>query len=129
MPMKPGVDTGSFVNMMSNDERFRAVKVGTNVTELMWTDRNAWMITSVDEDGKGFTITEYNPIYIGKGYGDEHYRYDDENGRPLLSNRTKHVRYRYNKWMEEYADYEGKKKYQKIHLAFNMREKYRDPSF
>ena len=129
MPMKPGVDTGSFVNMMSNDERFRAVKVGVDVTELLWTDRNAWRITDVDKDGKGFTMTEYAPVFIGSGYGDERYRYTDGDGNPLLSNRTKHVRYRYKKWAEECGKYNGKTIFETIHLAFNMREKYVDPSF
>ena len=129
MPMKPGIDTVSFVNMMSNDDRFRAVKVGVDVTELLWTDRNAWRITDVDKDGKGFTMTEYEPVFIGSGYGDEIYRYTDGNGNPLLSNRTKHVRYRYKKWAEERGKYNGKTIFETIHLAFNMREKYVDPSF
>lgn len=124
--MKLGIETGSLVNFMMANPKFVNPEVGMNVTELHWTDRDAWQITSVDKDGKGCIITKYAPKYIGKGYGDEAYQYDDENGNPLLDEENYvHIRYHYKKW-RVFSD--GKYEYD-MNLSFGVRETYRDPSF
>ncbi len=120
--MKLMKETASLVNFMLANPEFVKPEVGMDVTELMWTDRRAWRVTAVDNDGKGATLTKYKAKYIGKGYGDETYQYDDENGNPLLSDgQTIHIRYKYKSWRID-----GK---YKINLAFGYREEYRDPSF
>ena len=119
--MKLMHDTASLVNFMLANPDYHRPEVGEDVTELMWTDRTAWRVTAVDADGKGATLTRYNAKYIGKGYGDETYQYDDENGNPLLSNSTMHIRYKYKSWRID-----GK---YKINLAWGYREEDRDPSF
>jgi hypothetical protein len=69
--------------------------------------------------------------WIGKGYGDETYQYDDENGNPLLGDRTMHIRYKYKAWrvMGDYCGMKIGSKGWKINLAWGIRDEYRDPSF
>lgn len=128
--MKLMKDTASLTNWLLANPDYHRPEVGEDVTELMWTDRCAWRVTAVDKDGKGATLTRYNAKYIGKGYGDETYQYDDENGNPLLSEGdTIHIRYKYKSWRVD-GQYNGLRvsRY-KIHLAWGFREEYRDPSF
>ena len=115
-------DTASLVNWMLANPNFHKPVAGEDVTELMWTDRCAWRVTEVDRDGKGATLTRYAAKFIGQGYGDERYQYEDENGLPLLrQDHTIHIRYRYKSWRID-----GNRK---IHLAWGYREEYQDPSF
>ena len=120
--MKLMRETASLVNWMMANPNFHKPEVGEDVTELMWTDRSAWRVTEVDPDGKGATLTRYAAKFIGQGYGDERYCYEDENGCPLLNENHKiHIRYRYKSWRVN-----GK---HKIHLAWGCRDEYQDPSF
>lgn len=119
--MKLMKETASLTNWLMANPDYHRPEVGEDVTELMWTDRRAWRVTAVDKDGKGATLTRYAAKNIGKGYGDETYQYDDENGNPLLSNQTIHIRYKYKSWRID-----GK---HKINLAWGIRDQYRDPSF
>ena len=124
-------DTASFTNFMLANPKFVKPEIGMDVTELMWTDRCAWRVTEVDKDGKGCTLTRYKAKFVGDGYGDERYEFEDENGNPLLDNGwTMKIRYKYKSWraMKGYIGYEGNKGV-KINLAFNCRDEYRDPSF
>ena len=129
--MKLMKETASLVNFMLNNPKFHKPEVGEDVTELLWTDRSAWRVTAVDPDGKGCTITEYNAKWIGKGYGDETYQYDDENGNPLLGDRTMHIRYKYKAWrvVSDYCGMKTSSRGWKINLAWGIRDEYRDPSF
>jgi hypothetical protein len=127
--MKLMKDTASLVNFMLANPNFHKPELDENVTELMWTDRVAYRVTAVDKDGRGCTITKYKPKFIGKCYGDERYKYDDENGNPLLSDLSYHIRYRSGKWVVV-DSYNGlKTKGFPIHLAWGVSDEYRDPSF
>jgi len=127
--MKLMKDTCSLTNALLANPRYTEPKVGMDVTQLMWSDRAAYRIIEVSKDKKTFVMRRYNSKWIGKGYGDETYRYEDENGNPLLmeGNDTT-VKFRYGRWYALNTWYE-KPKYEKISLAFNCREDYRDPSF
>lgn len=119
--MKLGKETGSVMNWLMANPKYHQPVIGEDVTECMWTDRHAWQVTAVDPDGKGATLTRYAAKRIGKEYGDETYQYDDEDGKPMLSDQTLHIRYRWKAWRTEYGS--------KISLAWGCRDEYRDPSF
>ena len=127
--MKLMKDTCSLTNALLANPRYTEPKVGMDVTQLMWSDRAAYRIISVSKDKRSFVMRRYNSKWIGKGYGDETYRYEDENGNPLLSDGDDTtVKFRYGRWYALNTWYE-KPQYEKINLAFNCREDYRDPSF
>lgn len=122
MGMKLMHDTGSLSNWLLNNPNFHTPQIGEDVTELMWTDRNAWRVTAVDPDGKGATLTRYAPKYVGKAYGDERYEYTDANGQPLLhADHTMHIRYKYKNWHSDGGS--------KIFLSWGHCDEYCDPSF
>lgn len=127
--MKLMKDTASLVNFMMANPNFHKPELNEDVTELMWTDRIAYRVTAVDKDCRGCTITRYNPKFIGSSYGDERYQYDDENGNPLLSNSSYHIRYRRGKWVVIGSYCGFKTKGFPIHLAWGIRDEYCDPSF
>lgn len=117
--MKLGKDTGSLTNWLMANPNYKEPKVGMGVTELMWTDRHAWMITEVDKDKKGFIMTRMNPKAVGSYY-EQRYEYNDKNGNPYLSSTTMHVRFKYKGWRSESG---------KMNLALGYAEEYEDPSF
>ena len=119
--MKLLKDTGSLTNWLMANPKYKEPKVGMGVTELLWTDRHAWMITEVDKDKKGFTMTRMAPKLVGNYYS-QNYVYEDENGKPLMGTNSIHVRYRYKNW--HYAPNGGT-----IHLSIGHAEEYEDPSF
>ena len=121
--MKLGKETASIVNWLMVNPNFHTPVLGEDVTVCMWTDREAWRVTGVDPDGKGATLTQYEPKYIGKAYGDESYEYVDAEGKPLLGSQTMHIRYRYKAWRAENG------RGYKVALAWGVRDKFRDPSF
>lgn len=128
--MKLMKDTCSLTNALMANPRYTEPKVGMDVTQLMWSDRCAYRIIKVSEDKKTFMMQRYNAKWIGECYGDERYRYEDENGNPLLLDGfTKTIKFRYGQWYEMEQNWDGKTRYDKISLAFNCREDYRDPSF
>ncbi len=120
--MKLGTETANIMNWLMANPNYRKPAEGEDVTECMWTDRRAWRVIAVDADGKGATLTRYEPKYVGKAYGDESYEYDDADGNPLLDVRqTMHIRYKYKSWRTDGG--------RKVDLAWGRRDEYRDPSF
>lgn len=119
--MKLGTETASVMNWMMANPEYHKPTIGEDVTECKWTDREAWRVTAVDPDGKGATLRKYEPKYVGKGYGDESYEYEDANGQPLLGKQSMHIRYKYKSWRTDGG--------RKISLSWGRRDKYRDPSF
>lgn len=118
--MKIGYETGSLVNALISSKGYVCPKVGMDVTECHWSDRSAWKIIEVDEDLKGFLMVRYKPVLVGDYYS-QNYRYEDEQGKPLLNYGHKiHVRYRYKSWRNGGI---------KLHLSFGRRDEYEDPSF
>ena len=127
--MKLMKDTGSLTNALLANPKYTEPKVGMDVAKLLWSDRHAYQIITVAKEGKSFIMQRYQPKWIGKCYGDETYQYEDEKGRPLLTNYTTLVKWRYGKWYEVFSGFDGKDDYNPISLSFNYREEYRDPSF
>ncbi len=119
--MKLMKDTASLVNWMIANPNYVKPEVGMDVTECHWTDRTAWRIIQVDEDGKGFTMQRYDARNHG-GIGAQDWDYENEDGTPRLMDITTRVRYKYKKWKHEDSNTD-------IHLAFNCRDQYHDWSF
>ena len=115
--------SGSLQNMLMTATKHHIPQVGEDVTECLYSDRNAWRVIEVSPRGKEATLARYTPVWTGRCYGDESYRYVDDSGKPLvdLAN-TITVRFRWRRW--RYKDSNAE-----IKLAWGVREEYRDPSF
>lgn len=79
--LKPGVETGSFVNMMMS-QNSTLPEVGKGATVLHWTDRSAYEVMAVSEDKKRVVVQQYHPKRIdGNGMSDsQEYEYKELNG-------------------------------------------------
>jgi len=81
--MKPGIETGSFINMMMSRNR-SLPEVGKGATLLSWTDRHAYEVMSVSPDGKRVVIQQYIPERIdqnGMSMSEcQDYKYEKLNG-------------------------------------------------
>jgi hypothetical protein len=118
--MKIHKETASLVNALIANNGHHVPTVGEDVTQCFWTDREAWRVIAVDPDGKGATLARYTPKAVGSYYAQE-YIYDDENGNPMLNYKhTIHIRYKYKAWRCGGV---------KVHLAWNTRREYEDPTF
>lgn len=118
--MKLGKETGSLVNALIANNMPHVPVVGEDVTECLWTDREAWRVIEVRDNGKTAVLAKYEPKPVGNYY-EQNYQYEDENGNPLINmNRTMTVTYRYKAWRCGRT---------KVNLAWNRRDQYEDPSF
>jgi hypothetical protein len=73
---KVGV-AGGFINqMMGNNSTLP--EVGKGATLLSYSDRSAYEVTEVSEDGLTCKIRSMNCTFIGSGYGDERYTYESD---------------------------------------------------
>ena len=70
---KVGV-AGGFINQMMGNNSTEPV-VGEGATILSYSDRHAYEVISVSDDGKSCVIREVSTKFIGSGYGDERYEY------------------------------------------------------
>ena len=71
---KVGV-AGSFINQMMGNNSSEPV-VGEGATILMYSDRVAYEVTEVSDDGMQCVIRQMDAKNIGSGYGDERYTYE-----------------------------------------------------
>ena len=117
--MKFGKDTGSLVNWALANPDYVKPEVGMDVTEFFWSDRRAWRVVEVDEDGKGCKLQQYAAKLVGNYY-EQNYIYEDENGNPLLSNNFMTIRYKYKSWRAGRS---------KVNLRFGYRFEYVDILF
>ena len=127
--MKLMKDTCSLTSALLVNPNYTEPKVDMDVTECLWSDRQAWKIIDVHSNKKSFIMQRYAPKWIGKSYGDETYKYEDETGKPMLNHQTKRIVWRYGNWYEDLRGLGHSVKYSKIHLSLGYREEYRDPSF
>lgn len=121
--MKLGTETGSLVNHLLANENYVKPEVGMDVTEFHWSDRTAWRIVEVDKDLKGCTLQRYEAKLIvdeTHNYYTQDYKYEDENGNPLLGEVKMHIRYKYKNWKDGSIT---------KNLRFGYRSQYEDPSF
>lgn len=73
---KIGVAGGFFNQLMGNN--FTTPKVGEGATLLMYSDRDAYEVTWVSEDGLTCRIRPMDCTFIGSSYGDEIYTYKSD---------------------------------------------------
>ena len=70
---KVGVAGGFFNQIMGNNSTLP--EVGKGATILMYSDRHAYEVIEVSEDGSKCVIREMDTKNIGESYGDERYEY------------------------------------------------------
>ena len=113
---------GNVVNrIMENDKSNQEIKIGTKVTEYLYSDRYVWEVIEVKSQ-KDIVLRQMS-AKAKTPYSNEWELYSDEN------NRVSEVVFRYNNWYEKYVDYSGKVCYDKIKLVFGRADYYYDYSF
>jgi len=123
--MKLGTDTGSFFNYLMGNS-MTVPEVGKGATVLHWTDRSAYFVNQVSEDGKEVIIERANAIRTDNyGMSDsQDYRYERD---PRAEPQT--IRFTYGKWRRVYTNREGKKETSPINIIFGTMREYYDFSF
>ena len=94
---KVGV-AGGFINQVMGNNSSTPV-VGKGATILSYSDRHAYEVTSVSNNGNSCTIRKMDTTFVGSGYGDERYTYqsNSENHTYTLEWNSKK-----NKWCKVY---------------------------
>ena len=119
-----GKDTDSLNNWILSGNK-RGPVVGKGATELLWTDRYAYFVDQVSEDGKQCVLERAKAIAEFAGMTDsQSYRYE----RDLKPN-TIVLRFRYNSWWKQQYDRDNNVVYSKINISFGHMEEYYDFSF
>lgn len=127
--MKLGTETNSFFNwMMSANSEAPSVDKGATI--LHWTDRTAYFVNWVSEDGKKVKIERAEAIRTDNlGMSDaQHYRYErSENAY------VEELVFRYGAWYHDagkgsFADQIGQR-FAKKNVVFGMMQAYHDYSF
>jgi len=72
---KVGV-AGGFINQMMGNNSSIPI-VGEGATILGYSDRQAYQVIEVSDDGLSCVIQEMNTKFVGESYGDERYEYSD----------------------------------------------------
>ena len=113
---------GNVVNrIMENDKSNQEIKIGTKVTEYLYSDRNVWEVIEVKSQ-KDIVLRQMS-AKAKTSYSNEWDLFSDKNNRVI------EVVFRYNNWYEKYVDYSGKVCYEKIKLVFGRADYYYDYSF
>lgn len=114
--MKLGKDTISYHNWIYSliEEHPR---VGRGMTRLMWSDRIAYEVVDVSEDGKRVTVQEFN--YVIKD------PYDGYAELRELRPFTEELRYRYGSWWK----ISEKGSNSRWSVRWGVKETYIDPHF
>lgn len=113
---------GNVVNrIMENDKVSEEIKIGTKVTEYLYSDRNVWEVIEVKSQKN--VILRKMSAKAKAIYSNEWELYSDKNNRVI------EVVFRYNNWYEKYVDYSGNVCYDKIKLVFGRADYYYDYSF
>ena len=116
--LKLGVQTGSFVNWMMSQGQTPPV-VGEGATVLLWTDRHAYFVDYVSEDGKEVVIERADCKRVDNlGMSDQQfYHY----GRNINANKIT-LRFKYRKWRDKQTG-------QVYNIKFGYMDEYYDFSF
>ena len=113
---------GNVVNrIMENDKSNQEIKIGTKVTEYLYSDRNVWEVIEVKSQ-KDIVLRQMS-AKAKAIYSDEWDLFSDKNNRVI------EVVFRYNNWYKKYINYSGKVCYEKIKLVFGRVDYYYDYSF
>lgn len=113
---------GSLQNRLAETSNAAPV-VGEGATKLMYTDRHAYFVTYVSEDGKTCRIQKAKTKCLDYYAGSYHVEPDPEGYEITL-------RYRYGKWRFKYIDqWSGKSEWAVFRVAFGYASEYQDPHF
>ena len=113
---------GSIQNRIAESQETKPV-VGEGATELMYTDRRAYFVTYVSEDGKECRIQRAKYKCLDYYAGRYHVEPDPE-GEELT------LRFRYGKWRVRYQHrWTGEKGWAVFKVAFGYAREYEDPHF
>ena len=121
--MKLMKDTGSLTNALCENTT-SCPKVGDTFCELLWTDRNLYLITEVINDRKFKADRVHTFLKDGLIDGTEYPQYD-ENGNIKTFGEPETYVFRYNNWRKLARGNATRK----VHLQFGATTGYRDPSF
>lgn len=118
----------ALANFMKKNPGFVLPQIGLDFTESVGSDVYAWRITDVDANSKGFTAVQYAPKNKAV-WPDQNWSFEDENGKPLLSNISMHCKFVYGHWIiDQHSLYIGAIR-EKLNPIFGVRYKYKDPMF
>lgn len=114
---------GNLTNrIMENDKTNVEIKVGTMMTEYLYSDRNVYEVIEV-KNQKCVKVRQMSARHKVAFSNDNVELYSDKN------NRVKELVYRYNNWYEKYVDYSGKVCYNKVKVVFGRADYYYDFEF
>lgn len=114
---------GNLTNrIMENDKTNVKIKVGTMMTEYLYSDRNVYEVIEV-KNQKCVKVRQMSARHKVAFSNDNVELYSDKN------NRVKELVYRYNNWYEKYVDYSGKVCYDKVKVVFGRADYYYDFEF
>jgi len=121
--MKLGTETGSLMNHLRSNNPTPPV-VGKGATELMWTDRHAYFVNEVSEDGKMCVIEKARAIRTDdRGMCEaQDYRYE-------RTGHTTELRFKWGKWRSQGKDAWNKNKWYPMNIVFGYMDEYYDFSF
>lgn len=114
---------GNLTNRIEEDRQYTPeIKVGTGMTEYLWSDRHAYEVIAV-KDQKHVTVREYDHKLKGDAFS---------NDWELISNpenRTKEMNKRGKYWYEVHSYADGTKHYERKHVSFGVADYYYDYEF
>ena len=121
---------GSITNRLEENKRYcEKIKVGTGVTEYLWSDRHAYEVVDVKDQNHVF-IRRVDTTRIDNNGMSEIQDYEYKSNP---KNEKKELVFKYNHWYEvrRWIDKEGKKrrKSERINVSFGIMEEYYDFSF
>ena len=119
-----GKTTGSLINyVMGNNDTLPVV--GEGCTILSWTDRHAYEVISVANNGKRVIIQQYLPERIDKyGMSDcQEYKYEKLDGHDKV------IVWRYNSWYTEYNMIEFINEYYENYINNKLKEFYKSDDY
>lgn len=123
--MKLGTDTGSFFNYLMGNS-MSIPEVGKGATILHWSDRSAYFVNEVSEDGKTVVIERAKAIRTDNNGMSETQSYEYVRD-PQTEPET--IKFTYGKWRRVYTNWEGKKETSPINIIFGTMREYFDYSF
>ena len=127
--MRLGKDTGSTVNQMMSLSDHQP-RVGHGATVLHWSDRHAYWVDWVSEDGKECQVSRALTFRTDQnGMSDcQSYRYERN---PDVERMKFNLRYRYGSWWLYEWDENGVEKIftRKLNIVFGRMDEYYDYSF
>lgn len=94
--MKLGTETGSLTNYLIGNSKDQTPIVGQGATELRWTDRQAYEVLEVSEDGKSCIIQSCGEHRIDNGdyfTEDQEYSYTPDERFPKIE-----LVFKYGSW-------------------------------